>query len=102
MSNYVNPLAVIAAAPLSPTPKGSSSNGGDSFFEAMARAWGEALDKQADSIKAKSDEISGGNDTPQAITDLTAQSLKMGFLSNSSHSSISAVGDALNTMARKS
>jgi len=101
MTTYVNPLAAIAAAPLT-SQQPTTSKGGSSFFEAMARAWGEALDKQADTIQQQSDAISGGNDTPQAITELTAQSLKMGFLSNSSHSSISSVGEALSTMARKS
>jgi hypothetical protein len=98
MSNYVNPLAQIAAAPM--TQQKDAKKGG-TWFEAMAQAWGQALDKQADIIQQQSDVISGGNDTPAAITELSAQSLKMGFLSNSSHSSISSVGDALNTMARK-
>jgi hypothetical protein len=104
-TNSVNPLAVIAAAPLT-TPRsnssGSSGSSSSSFFEAMARAWGEALNKQADVITQQSDAISNaGNDTPAAITELTAQSLKMSFLTNSSHSSISAVGEALSTMSRK-
>jgi hypothetical protein len=99
MSNPVNPLTVIAAAPL--TTSRTSTSRSSSFFEAMARAWGEALDKQADTIQQQSDAISAGDDRPQAITELTAQSLKMGFLSNSSHSSISSVGEGLNTMARK-
>jgi hypothetical protein len=98
MSNYVNPLTLIA---LSPLPPKKESSGGSSFFEAMARAWGEALDKQADLITQKSDAITAGDDKPQAITELTAQSLKMSFLANSSHSAISAVGQGLETMARK-
>lgn len=99
MSNFVNPLlSVIAAAPL---PQKKDTNGSSSFFEAMARAWGQALDKQADLIQQKSDAISGGDDSPSALTELTTQSLKMSFLSNSSHTSISSVGQALDTMARK-
>ena len=98
MSNYVNPLALIAAAPMT-QQKGTSGSG--SWFEAMAQAWGQALDKQADVIQQKSDAISGGNDTPSSITALTSESLKMSFLSNSSHTSISTVGQALDTMARK-
>lgn len=98
MSNNVNPLSLIALAPIPPQ---KSSNGGSSFFEAMARAWGEALDRQAATIEQQSNAISSGNDTPQAITELTAQSLKMSFLSNSSHTAIGAVGQGLETMARK-
>lgn len=100
MSNYVNPLAQMALAPTT-TQQGSTSKNG-TWFEAMARAWGEALDKQAATIQQQSDQLSNqGSDTPAAITELTAQSLKMGFLSNSSHSAISSVGEALSTMARK-
>lgn len=99
MSNYVNPLALVAATPMT---QNKSSNGSSSFFEALARAWGEALDNQAGVIQQKSDAIAaGGNDNPSAITELTTESLRMSFLSNSSHTSISTVGSALETMARK-
>jgi hypothetical protein len=74
---------------------------GGTWFEAMAQAWGDALDNQANAIQQQSDAISGGNDTPAAITELTAQSLKMGFLTSSSHTSITTVGEALKTMAQK-
>lgn len=102
MSNYVNPLAQMALAPTTTQQSGGSNGKGGTWFEAMARAWGEALDKQAATIQQQSDQLSTqGTDTPAAITELTAQSLKMGFLSNSSHSAISSVGEALSTMARK-
>ncbi len=38
---------------------------------------------------------------PSSITQLTAESLKMGFMSSSSHTSLTSVGSALETMARK-
>jgi hypothetical protein len=101
MSNYVNPLAQMALAPMTTQQKGANGNGNGTWFEALAQAWGQALDKQAATIQQQSDAVSGGNDTPGAIVELSAQSLKMGFLSNSSHSSISSVGEALSTMARK-
>ena len=73
-----------------------------SWFEAMAEAWGQALDRQAGRIESLSTDIgSNGSDTPSAITELTAESLKMTFISNSSHTSISSIGGALDTMARK-
>jgi hypothetical protein len=96
MSNSINQLSLVAATPMTQDKKSSGT-----WFEAMANAWGQALDKQASVIEQQSDAVSGGNDTPAAITELTAQSMKMGFLSNSSHSAISAVGTALETMARK-
>jgi hypothetical protein len=77
-----------------------SSDG--SWFEAMAVAWGQALDRQANRIETMSTEIGDqGTDTPSAITRLTAESLKMSFISNSSHTAISSMGSSLETMARK-
>ena len=67
----------------------------------MANAWGQALDKQAGEIEAKSATLSNGGDNPSAVTELTAMSLKMSFLSSSSHTAISSIGSALETMARK-
>ena len=57
MSNYVNPMALVAATPMT---QQKSSSGGSSWFEAMAQAWGQALDKQADVIQQKSDAVSSG------------------------------------------
>ena len=99
MTNYVNPTSLLAASPSMSQTK--TTKGSGTWFEAMAQAWGQALDNQANTIQQQSDGISNGNDTPAAITELTAQSLKMGFLASSSHSAISSVGSALETMARK-
>jgi hypothetical protein len=71
------------------------------MFEALAQAWAQALDKQAATIQEKSDIVNAGDDRPSAITALTAESMRMQFLSNSSHTSMSSVSSALETMARK-
>jgi len=42
-----------------------------------------------------------GEDSPSRVHELTAESLRMGFLSNSSHTSLTSVASALETMARK-
>ena len=97
MTQYVNPLSLVAATPMTQNKSSNSS----SWFEAMAQAWGQALDNQANTIQQKSDAVAAGNDTPSAVTELTTESLRMSFLSNSSHTSISTVGQALETMARK-
>ena len=89
---------MIAAMPMT---QQKSAKGGGTWFEAMAQAWGNALDKQADAIQAKSDLVAGGDDRPGTITELTAESMKMGFLANSSHTAISSVSQGLETMARK-
>ena len=45
MSNYVNPMSLVAATPMT---QQKSAKGGGTWFEAMAQAWGEALDNQAE------------------------------------------------------
>jgi len=72
-----------------------------SWFEAMADAWGKALDNQANKISDMSNELVDGIDSPRQVSLLTAESLRMQFLSNSSHTAITAVGSSLETMARK-
>ena len=72
-----------------------------SWFEAMADAWGEALDAQAGRIEALSAGVGAGFESPAQITELTAESLRMGYISNSSHTSLTSVGSALETLARK-
>ncbi|MEP7280394.1 MAG: hypothetical protein ABI696_00335 [Rubrivivax sp.] len=99
MNPYVNPISLVAATPM--TSQKSAQGSGTAWFEAMAQAWGQALDNQAGLIQQKSDAIAGGDDTPSAVTELTTESLRMSFLANSSHTSISTVGQALETMARK-
>ncbi len=73
----------------------------DSWFEKMAEAWGDALNTQATRIVDKADQVANGFDSPSEITQLTAESLRMNFISNSSHTSLTSVGAALETLARK-
>lgn len=98
MSNTVNPLSLVASAPSSGN---SSSGSGSKWFEAMAEAWGKTLDAKATEIEQTAAKISGGDDRPATITQMSAQSLQMGFLSQSAHTGISSVGTAMETMARK-
>lgn len=72
------------------------------WFEAFAGAWGNALDNQATQIQQQSEVISNdGGDSPSEITKLTAESMRMSFMAQSSHTSIDSVSKALETMARK-
>lgn len=80
------------------SPRGRNSN---SWFEAMADAWGSALNAQATRIVDQAEQVASGMDTPSEITQLTAESLRMNFISNSSHTSLTSVGSALETLARK-
>jgi len=79
----------------------SGSKKGGNWFEKMSGAWGEALDAQANRILEQADVVSGGLDTPAEITALTAESLRMNFLSNSAHTSLTSVSSGLETIARK-
>ena len=97
MSDSINPLSIMATAPLQ-----SGKNKSGSWYEAMAEAWGQTLDKQATNIEDIAGQISAGDDKPAIITQLSAESLKMGFLSTSSHTALSSTGEALKTMAQKS
>lgn len=79
----------------------SSPRKSSNWFEAFADAWGKALDTQADVITTQADVVSAGGDKPSDITKLTADSLRLSFMANSSHTSLDSVAKALETMARK-
>ena len=98
MSNEITQMQVrIETMSTSSETKAKAGN----WFEAMADAWGEALDAQASRIVEQSQEVGNGFDSPAQITALTAESLRMSFISNSSHTSLTSVGSALETLARK-
>ncbi len=91
-------MNMMASAPA----LGSRVKGTGNWFEAFANAWGQALDNQAAVIEAAADNVgSGGADKPSDITKLTAESMRMSFMANSSHTSLDSVSKALETMARK-
>lgn len=100
MSNSVN---MPGLNNLAATPGYSSRSRSSNWFEAFAAAWGEALDNQATKIETQSNLISGedGMDKPSEITKLTAESMRLSFMANSSHTSLDSVSKALETMARK-
>ncbi len=98
MTATINPLSVMATAPATTSKK----EGSGTWYQAMAEAWGQTLDKQAATIETLSGEIGSGSDNPATLTIMSAESLKMGFLSQSSHTALSSTGEALKTMAQKS
>jgi hypothetical protein len=99
MSDAVNGLSNLAATPAMGSRFGRS--GSTSFFEALAEAWGATLDGQAQRLQTLSNVVSTGGDQPSQITELTAESMRMSFLAQSSTTSIDSIGKALETMARK-
>jgi vacuolar-type H+-ATPase catalytic subunit A/Vma1 len=95
----INPLSLMATAATQSTDKDKSGT----WYQAMARAWGETLDRQASTLEGLSSQIGeGGMDNPSTLTLMSAEALKMGFLSQSSHTTLSSTGEALKTMAQKS
>ena len=98
MSDPISPMNANLSMAASNTGRPRGSN----WFEAFANAWGDALDGQATKIEAQAGKITvDGSDRPSEITKLTAESMRMSFMANSSSSSIDSVGKALETMARK-
>jgi hypothetical protein len=94
-------LGMMATTPVTGNRMGKGDTPG-TWFEALADAWGQTLDGQASRIEQMSTEIGNqGQDNPSQITKLTAESMRMSFMANSSSSSIDSVGKALETMARK-
>lgn len=92
----------VAAMTVNSNSGASQSNDLGSWYEAMAKAWGSALDDQANRVTTLSEQIGeGGKDDPSTITMLTAESLRMQFLSNNASTATSSVGQALEALARK-
>jgi hypothetical protein len=99
MNDSVNSVGLrnLAMTPNAGSRTGRSSN----WFEAFAGAWGRALDNQAQTISDMSDNLKAGGDKPSDITLLTAESMRLSFMANSSHTSLDSISKALETMARK-
>ncbi len=99
-STVTGNMGMLAASPMT-SGNMRKSEGPGTWFEALADAWGQTLDGQANRIETMSDSVGQGGDNPSQITKLTAESMRMSFMAQSSSSSIDSVGKALETMARK-
>lgn len=95
-------VMALGASPSVGGGKGGKSSGSGSWFEAVASAWGQTLDNEAQKITTMSDGIGQGNEQPSQIAELSAESMRMNFMSNSENTSVSSIGESLQTMARKS
>lgn len=74
----------------------------NSWYEALAQAWGDVLNKQAADIESRADAISNGSDQPKDLLLLSAQAQRFGFTSNNASTSTNSVGEALQTLGKKS
>lgn len=101
LNNFVG-HATFANGPGASNGRGSvSSATGNSWYEAMSRAWGQSLDAQASQITEMSAAIRTGGDQPSNLVQLTAASLKMQFMSNNAATSQNATGQALETLGKR-
>lgn len=83
-------------------PRGNASSGDStSWYEAMSKALGNTLDGQAAKLTSLSNGIGGGADQPSNMILLTAESLRMQFMSNSATTVQNSVGQALETLGKK-
>ncbi len=81
------------------TPSASDTQ---SWYEAMAKAWGSALNSQAQVITDLSNQVSNaGQDNPSTITQLTAESMRFSYLATNASTSTTSVGEGLETLGRK-
>lgn len=94
-------LGAAAVGSTQSSNRGGSAGGSSSWYEALSRAWGETLNNQAAVITNLSDQISAGGDQPSNMVELTAQSLKMQFMSNNAATSQNSVGQALETLGKR-
>jgi hypothetical protein len=88
-----------ASMSLSSSPSASDTK---SWYEAMAKAWGQAPNQQAQVITQVSDQVSSaGNDQPSQVTQLTAESMRFSYLATNASTATTSVGEALQTLGRK-
>jgi len=93
-SKITGPPSLPAVAPSATDTK--------SWYEAMAKAWGQALNQQAQVITQLSDQVSNaGQDQPSQVTQLTAESMRFSFLATNASTATTSVGEALQTLGRK-
>ena len=95
------PINQLAAAPATAETKKQQERS-QTWFQAFANAWGRSMDDKANAMIESAEGISqGAADKPSDIARLTAQSLQFSFLSQAQNTSITSVGEALKTSARK-
>lgn len=72
------------------------------WFQAMAEAWGRVLDKKAADLLQASESIgTDGNNTPGHIVKFQAMAQEFAFTATTSATANNAVGQGLETVARK-
>ncbi len=128
IATVLSPTMLATSGQNNAKSKGQAGGGGSaSWFEALADAWGSAMDKQAGKIVALSDNLQSLNDTikagaepgadqaakdladvtgktdqPSVLVKLTAESQRFAFMSTSENTSMSSISQGQEKLASKS
>jgi hypothetical protein len=81
------------------SPAGSGD--GPSWYGSVSRAWGRALDAQADRVVKMSNALAHGDPGIGEVMQVTAEAQLMGVLSSSASTVNNSIGQALETLGRK-
>ena len=72
-----------------------------SWYNRVARAWGAALDRQADRTVNLAQELNAGNDSPGVALQVAAAAHQLSFLSTAASTASNSIGQALEALGRK-
>lgn len=90
------------ATDVSLSGRGSKDQKSSSWFEALAQAWGDVMDKQAADMQIRSEQIGTGQDQPSQMLLLSAEAQRFGFTATNASTACNSIGDALETLGKKS
>jgi hypothetical protein len=92
-----------AAAGVVQPQRGAPGNAADpsSWYGKVARAWGAALDRQADKTVALAQRLNAGDDSPGIALQISAAAHQLAFLSTAASTAATSIGQALETLGRK-
>lgn len=74
---------------------------GGSWYLQVARAWGSALNRQADKTVALAESLTQGDNGPGVALQVSAASHQLAFLSTAASTASNSIGQALETLGRK-
>ena len=92
----------LFVAPQSYSNASSKGSGTGNWYEALAEAWGQVLDKKAGELVSASNQIGNdGNNNPSAMIKASALAQEFAFTSNMAATANSSVGNGLETVSKR-
>jgi hypothetical protein len=91
------------AASVTQPQRGAPAGAADtsSWYGKVARAWGAALDRQADRTVHLAQQLNAGDDSPGTALQVSAAAHQLAFLSTAASTAATSIGQALETLGRK-